>query len=336
MQLGKVLFLVAGAVVGGLLGFLMATAVGTDTTEGKSAADEEVAAPADPDELARLQQRLDDALQREKTLSDTVKALREVSRKMNEAKLAGDDDENPSGSTPIDNERRAAVIASVAEADGALRDLILRGDIEGLWLLGADLLALGEEGYEKIIELSNLLEPLIKENPAVMNLWRSEEIFIGSFAQALSDNHEELLRFGLYLQDIDPSAMDGPVEEFQEELLDEMGAVLLGYYRGGDPEILGGYVDAFRTQIPEGQIEGNNRDARRAANALAQIGTEESTDLLIDMLGRSQGRVATDVVGALAWQGNPRALAALRAYRGHVTDDALAAAIDMALRFLER
>ena len=68
---------------------------------------------------------------------------------------------------------------------------------------------------------------------------------------------------------------------------------------------------------------------------LAQIPTESSTDLLVDLLGRTSRRRLVDVIRAIVYQGNERALGALRDLRDRTTDDEVRGLIDTGLRMLE-
>ena len=98
--------------------------------------------------------------------------------------------------------RPAAVL--LAEADRLAPELASRGDIEGLWLLAAELLTLGEAGFEKVLTLAELIDPDQEGGRAFRALWRKEEQIAGRFLRAVGQHTEDLLRFGLYLSAQDP------------------------------------------------------------------------------------------------------------------------------------
>jgi len=225
----------------------------------------------------------------------------------------------------------AAMLGSIDEADGLAQEFLLIGDLEGLWLLGADLINQGEEGFEKLIELSAWLEEDQESFRDTKLLWRHEEQVAGRFLRCFEENHEAVLRFGLYLATKKPRELPSLLREFHEELQDEMGVVLLGYYGGNDPAIYNGYLQLFR----QGLADPSSRHSRDRIRAVGQIPTEEATTLLIELLDRVPPATAQEVVRSLAWQGSERALPALRTLQQSATDERLLAVVEAAIRYLE-
>ena len=327
MELGKITFLGFGAVVGGLLGFFLAS-LGDEGAGTADPAPTEVttengadgSVSVDP-RIAVLEERLRESILREQKLRAELSAEAEAST------------ETPTpDSTPFERKGSSAIhLESVDDAERLAAQLMQNRDIEGMWLLGMELLGHGEEGFAKVVELMGWLEANMQEFEGAMRLWRDEEIIIGRFLHSLGEHDEELLRFGLYLDRIAGDGLPKPLQELHRELDDEIGAVLLGYYQGDDPEIFDGY-----TRFLAGSLEGANaRNARDAVRALSQIPTDGATDLLIDMLQKGDPQMARTVVPALAWQGSERALPVLRELLRTTTDERMIQMIEGAIRLLE-
>lgn len=221
----------------------------------------------------------------------------------------------------------AGTLIELERARGSFDQLLARGDLEGLWLLGADLMAQGEPGYQKLHELMALFEAEM-ENPEspLRALVREEGLVAGRFFRALTDHHEELLRYGLYLRNQNPDQLPEIAIQLRREMVDDVGPALLGYYQGDDVELLNGYVDWVRDTDP-------NFSSDEVINTLAQIPTEEATTALIDYVERSSSRL-DDAVRALAWQRNPRAIPVLENLRRQTEDPRMLQLIDIALRTL--
>lgn len=221
----------------------------------------------------------------------------------------------------------AGTFIELERARGSFDQLLARGDLEGLWLLAADLLAQGEPGYQKLHELMALFEQEM-ENPEspLRALVRDEGLIAGRFFRALTDHHDELLRYGLYLRSQNPDQLPEIASQLRREMVDDVGPALLGYYQGDDVELLNGYVDWLRDTDP-------NFSSDEVISALAQIPTEEATSALIDYVERSSSRL-DDAVRALAWQRSPRAIPVLENLRRQTEDPRMLQLIDIALSTL--
>ncbi len=242
-------------------------------------------------------------------------------------------DATPAGPRSDPNRRDGPyVLESIEDADALVAAFVAKGDLRGLWLLAADLLGHGEPGYEKIIELSRLLDGRDKELQEKFQLWSREETMVGPFLRAVSENHEDLLRFGLWLDRQEGEKLPEMIEEMHEELSDDLGPVLLGYYDGDDPEILDGYAERFAARLSGDLANTRNNDEMIAA--LGQIPTARSNEVLISLLERADGRLVADIARALAWQGNPRSVPALQAVLERTTDDNTARLVQAAIAFL--
>ena len=253
--------------------------------------------------------------------------------------------ENP---TPTQEAEEPSVgLNALEEATPIFEELIGRGDLEGLWLLAADLLRLGEPGYEKIIELAAELGPRAQRDSAIELLWKSEDLLLGRFFADATSSVEDLLGFTLHLQEKSPGELPKPIKELREAAYREIGIAMLGIYRGNDRDLLGRYVELHRGVLEprgspqQGRREGQPKDSIRA---LGQIPTEESTDILLELLENPElpQKLQEEVVRSLAWQRNDRALPALRARLQKLTgahiskeSDRLRETVSAAVRYLE-
>jgi hypothetical protein len=145
-------------------------------------------------------------------------------------------EEAPSGSgEEAEKGRRPAEIGAVrsiqlrspGEADGLMADLLSRGDLEGLLLLAADLLGRGEEGYEKLLELSGPFDKELRKgrDSGLFKLWDNPEVLLGPLFRLASQHDEDLLRFLIYLEGR-PADPELPkfVREMRKGLSEEMAS----------------------------------------------------------------------------------------------------------------
>lgn len=310
--------------LGGVIGFV----IRGDQGPAVGPADQENQAADNSDRLRELEasneqlrRELADARGRESELKARLRKQGEAPKEAVEASGA---------SQPTkDKQRQLGTLTSIDDANRVALDLLQREDLEGLWLLGAELLGHGEAGYDKIMELMGLLDQHFRDAGRPPLLWDDEELFIGRFLRALGDHNEDVLKFGLYLTDKDRDSLPGPLREFRRELDDEVGAVLLGAYQGDDPQVYDGYVDFLRGEF---EAQGFNKDH---PNILAQIPTEAATQLLIDQLEATPENRWADIVRALAWQGGNSARTAIASLRNRTENERLLRVIDAALQALE-
>jgi len=202
------------------------------------------------------------------------------------------------------------------EAEGRAREFVARGDLEGLWLMALELLALGEPGYEKTIALASLIN---EKDAKTWALWQDEAQAKSRLLHALGEHSEEVLKFGLYLEGREAAELPKLLRAIQGQFAAELGATLLGSYAGDDPQILNGYLDLYRKRIAAdpGRDDGAATDAVRG---LGQIPTEEAAGVLIDLLARTKGRTQEAVIRSLALQRSASALPALRSFQASLNE----------------
>jgi hypothetical protein len=230
------------------------------------------------------------------------------------------------------------IIRSLEEADTVARDLVARNDARGMLLLWEDLFAMGEPGFKKLCRLAGVLD--------LEGLMQTGPYGHSEFRRFLYERSEDLLRLGLFL-DSQPSE-DIPARVRSVFSLNDYGSSdlqeLLGYYRGDDPEVLQGYTRKFRLRAEQELSDGGNIQ-EETLTSLTLIRTIESVDALVDLLTRVPekrpvgvvGALVTqeDIVSALVWQGDPRAVPALYSLRDGTTDFDQRSRIDEAIQRLK-
>lgn len=318
--------------VGSIAGFLLRSAI-----PSRDPARDALAARADA--LEREKEDLSSAI--EKLLSEGRSAKKdgealgaEDGQEEAKAKADGKDAQKRTPSASRGRKRDLPYhLGSADEADGIFQDAMARGDLEGLMGLAAALLELGEDGYAKLADLFVPFEEKIREDPAFGELL-DKPLLAGQFLRALADNDESLLRFALYLENSDPETLPKPLQEVRRELgRSELRPILLGFYEGGDPDIEKGFLDVFQREL---EAENEGRRMEEAVQGLAQLHSEESTDLLLGLIQRSPSpNVLPGIVMALGIQGNRKAIPALQELRSATEDARAVAAIDAAIRLLE-
>lgn len=224
---------------------------------------------------------------------------------------------------------------TLAEADELGRNLIHRGDLEGLLHLAGDLLKLGPPGHEKILELSRQME-----QDDVMRRFQTlfhHEEFIGGPAVTLASRHgTEILEFFTWAESIPldefPRILHGVRRGFERG--DDLALLVLGLEGVGDEKSLAPYVERYGSRAENPRL--SPRDVENAIRALGVIRTEASLDRLLGMLERPlPPRLGLAVVESIVQQRSPDAVPHLRKYREGVGDLKLLTTIDSALRFLE-
>jgi HEAT repeat protein len=225
-------------------------------------------------------------------------------------------------------------LASAGEADAIFRQAIERGDVNALIQLGSALLTLGEPGFDKLIELFGQLDKAARDDKAV-KFWLNPEMAAGRFFRAAADRHEEVLRMLLYLNSRDPATLPGELGRLRKNLVSsEVGSMILGFSGSEAPELQNGFLEIFRQDL-EGDLNGNPRAAKSAIYGLAQLPSEQATDVLLELLPRASDNLLAEVIAALGFQGNRRSLPVLQALRNQVQDTRTVQAIDAAIKVLE-
>lgn len=277
------------------------------------------------DECRRLR---DELARREGSEHGQAERIAELTERLGraEAGLAEGATEKPPA-PPATRRELPYRLASADDADAILADTMERADPEALFDLAAALLALGEPGYEKIVALLERFQ----EEADKHWYWRdilALDILGPRFFRAVVDREEDVLRFLLYLDEREGDLPE-PLGEMRRELRRDMGPFLVGMYGGGATDIYDAYVPFF-----ERGLEGEGNDPRVAVAGLAQLRSERAADVLIGLLDRAPRDLLEHVVVALAYQGSPRAAAALRAFAARVgtSDEALAKRVETALR----
>jgi hypothetical protein len=200
-------------------------------------------------------------------------------------------------------------------------------DLETIWLLGLSLLGLGEEGYAKLMELFARFEEEVEQDELFARHAQGK-LPIGRFLRDLIAHDEEVLRFLLYLQEADSESLPRNLQLVQKLAVDDVGGLLLGMYRGDARDIHEGYAALFRRELERG-------NARDAVLGLAQLRSDRATDALLEHLASDKADDPDYVLRAIGYQGNPRAIHALRALRGRIRNPRQLEALEFTIRQLE-
>lgn len=218
------------------------------------------------------------------------------------------------------------VIRSLAEAEAAYERARKSADLETLWLLGADLLALGEPGYAVFEELFARLMTEAEGDPVFREITRDDEQWLGGFFRALAEEHESFLAYGVDLVGRDPASLPPAIQRLRHEILDDdLLPVILGFHRGENPALTGAWLDTIEGLMlhPSGEMP----DDDTILGALAQLPEDRAVALILAWID-VEGTRLDDVVRALAAQGSPAAMNALGELLPTITDPNLRAAIE--------
>lgn len=222
-------------------------------------------------------------------------------------------------------------IHSLAEAQGAYERAIAAGDLEALWLLGADILAFGEEGHPVFDRLLERFLIEMEQNAGVIEeLWGEEDLWLGRFFRTLADEHEGFLAYGLTLAEREEADLGPALARVRREILDdELLPTLLAFHGGQNPELTGRWLDVFESRLALPDLGGADEEA--IIFSLAHIPGDRAAELIIEWVATETGGLREDAIEALVLQGSPRALAALRDLLPAIDDEGLRAAIERRL-----
>ncbi|HAK94603.1 MAG TPA: hypothetical protein DCM87_06280 [Planctomycetes bacterium] len=225
------------------------------------------------------------------------------------------------------------VLASVDDADALFDDALARIDLETVLRLGAALLAMRQEGYEKFLALLGELTRAMEEDRHLRWFFQDERN-AGLGMRWCAENADNVLRFGIYLRGRDPYGLPAEVSALRDRIDGDIGCMLLGFCGGGDAEIEQGLLSIYGAQVraalPEnGRLEGP--EAEKAIDGLALLRSDAATEALLDLAEHVSPSVLGTIAAALIVQGTPRALAALRTLRAQASDPSLVEDIDRML-----
>jgi hypothetical protein len=221
-------------------------------------------------------------------------------------------------------------IRSLGEAESAYEEALAAGDLETLWLLGADLLAFGERGHPLF---ERLLERFITDTEEgagpFERIWGEEELWMGRFFRAFAEEHEGFLAYGLSLAERDESNLGPALGHVRRALFDdEVLPILLAFHGGENADLTAGWLDHFEMRLGLPDLGG--ADPETILFSIAQIPGDRAAELLVQWI-ETHPEHRDDAIDALLLQGSPRADQALRALLATISDDALRAAIERRL-----
>ncbi len=225
-----------------------------------------------------------------------------------------------------------SMISSVDEADSVVADFVARGDVEGLFGVLSELLFMGEEGYDKIVEIAAQFDDE-KIFERFMSLWTQHDGFLmvnGALARDLARNAEGILHFARYLEGRDPSQLPSIVREIHGEIDDHIGLMVFGMYDGQDKELLDTFSARCQRRVAE-----DKKVRAETIMILGLIGTNAARDILLEYAETAPTDRMFDVARSLARIGDPQALPVLRDLRQRATDVRDIDGIDAAIRLLE-
>lgn len=225
-------------------------------------------------------------------------------------------------------------LKSVDDADALLADAIGRADLDAVLQVGAALLAMGDEGYEKFLALMVQFGKAVREDELVRGLF-GDERNAGLALRYAAENIESLLRFGLYLQKREGGDLPEEVRFLREQFDAELGRVLVGFWGGGDPELDDAILQLHAARIAAareagGDLEG--RDVESAIKGLSVLKSERATQMLLELAENAPESVLRRIAEALLFQGTPSAMAAFEKLTADARDATQREAIEQLLK----
>ena len=285
-----------------LVGFLIGTQVTSDGPEHptRKANTEEEQTPSDAEaRSAALSLELESA-------NDQIKHLqKELARALTKDKGEVVPSSGIATQAFTPGQVGARVISSLEEAKQLFDKGMASGDLELMWLLGADLLAMGEEAYPLFEELFvQFFETMSSGDNPFRNSFRDEELWMGRFMRTFAEQHEDFLAYGLHLaqreDELHPALSDMQRNMFDDDFL----PVILAFHGGENQQLTQGWLELL-----EGEMQSGNSDLKEDALifALAQIPDDRAAELIGSWLSSDSSRME-DAFRALIAHGSTRAL----------------------------
>ncbi len=273
------------------------------------------------DVLSRLRKQLLDEEKKQLALIDQLKQQRE----------------QVSTATPsVAKELSTAPSYSIEEASELGDDYIERGDLEGLILLAPELLKLGEEGREKILELARLLEEE-ETMRKFQSLVHHEEYFMAPALRVATEHADAIMDFFSETKDIPDSEFPRILEHMREGFLEgnENAMLIFGLKTKGDHTSLNKFVDIYQDRLNGDDL--SERKRQSMIRALAMIRTDKALDLLVSQLDSPKytPRQLRAVVESITQQRASSAVPKLKALLGRTNDPDLQETIRWAVNFLK-
>ncbi len=322
----RIIIVVSLSILGG---FLIGVQVASSPTDASGTPDSSAGIESPADLGGRIHE-----LNSELKLSrlEEARLRSELSRAQRQTPAADGEQDSESTDTPTQRFSPASgpgrVITKLEEAEAAYERAIAAGDLEALWLLGADLLAFGEAGYPLF---ETLLEDFIRTaksgaNDLIGAAFKQEELWMGRFFRTLAEEHESFLAYGLHLSGRDAEELSPALTEFRHELFDDaLLPMLLAFHGGENPDLTAGWLDQLEMRLATPDLDG--ADEETVLFALAHIPGDRAADLLVHWI-ETQESHRDDALSALLLQGSARALAALRQLLPSIENEELRAAIE--------
>ena len=224
------------------------------------------------------------------------------------------------------------VISALGEAPAAFERACVTGDLEALWLLAADVLAFGEEGYPVFEELfAVFFEEMSQGRGLLKYALRKDELYTGRFLRTLAEQHEDFLAYGLDLVNRDVSEAPDAIQELQRELFDDdFLPVILAFHGGENRALTSGWLQVLERRMTATDQRGMKSDT--LLFGLAQIPDDRAVDLIATYL-ENNPNAQIDGLHALIAHGSERALAVARQLLPMVESEQIRAAFEQALDF---
>jgi hypothetical protein len=283
--------------------------------------------------LAGLEEELARKSRREEELAAAAAA---ASSRAEEAPPAGEGekkDPRPAETAAA----RSLQLRSLGEAKSLAAEFLARGDLDGLLLLAADLLGRGEEGYEKLLELSALAGKELEKwkDSGIGELWGEQEVGFGLLFQFASQHDEDLLRFLIYMEKRSPEReLPKLARDLHRGLSEGWVSSLVGFYDGSDPDLAAELTGMYGRRLSA--AEPDSSEARSAIYALGRIRNDEAAKLLLEVLrAGAPPSLQEPLVRSLALQRNRQALPELRQLLERTPEGKFAELLRAAIRYLE-
>lgn len=272
------------------------------------------------DKIAALEGRIDDLLLQ-------LKAAKNIAKSPGDGKAAI----QPAVAKGLGQKGKGLFrLKSVDEADGIFEQSVESLDVDALCRLGATLLAMGEPGYDKLLDLLEDFMDRVRGDKVFQEWLDSETLLAGDFVRHLMDHHENLIRFGLYSTQLDPDTLPEPMRHLINDI-DDVGAIFAGIYDGSEPDINKGMMDLFEGQLEAELKEERSHKVRDYIRAIAQLKDQRARDYLVGLVDFVHPNDLDDLVKAIAFQGNTAAIPVLNSLKENISDPKMKGIIDIAL-----
>ena len=226
---------------------------------------------------------------------------------------------------------RPPLVSNRMQARALFDEALANQDLESIWRICFDLLAMGEGAYPTIDALFETFADEFYGGKLSSPLWRFPELYQGTLLRECAEHESDLLDYMGYLSSRESQDLPELLADFRRDLLEgPMTPLLLAFNEGRDPERLQNLLDYYEQRVDENSS--GTFTSREIILALSHIPGDRCAGLLGSLFSEVSSARRLDIVRGLVLNGSSTAIQKLRSLQGEVKTQVLKRAVEDGLR----